>query len=515
MSPLTESTATTGVMMDPAAYLATLPIDEESLSIMGSYGSQAPTQFGEFDVPRFNVTDPSTCGSMTSGQSLDTNQMSRQNSQFDNQSVSGGVQMMTLGSQMSHNGGDDMTYRDGFGHPSSGDNSPLGKRPFSNDDALFAVGSSLAPPYAHQYAGSGPNEALTISPEMERSVSNTSIASNRSTSSLNARAKDTLKQQVHRGLNAPLKPKPAVDPSAADSSANTKKDGKAAIVKSKYVRPKQPKVFCDQCDEHKDGFRGEHELRRHKDAKHQDMVKKFICVDPMTIGLPVSVPAVNPLSRCKACKGQKKYGAYYNAAAHLRRTHFKEKPSRHKNKGANQTRSDDDRRGGKGGGDWPPMSELKNWMREIWVSKHEINQGEDDEVEDDLGQPVTAVNMGLTLSGMGGFTASGLPVDSGNGEDVPAGMEYMASYSPTNLVVNTDVTYLNGMSISSAGFEFATSPNMSPPFTAEYAAFGSQDPMGHHYVSSAVSSSATLTPHTTYMESTHLEEVEPGQMYAS
>lgn len=495
MPPVPESAPSTGVMMDPAAYLATLPIDEESLG-MPSYNIPAHAQPCDLDIPRFNVTDPSTCGSMTSGQSYDTNQMSRQNSQFDNQSVSGGVQMMTLGSQMSH-GGDDMGYRDGFGHPSSGDNSPLGKRPFSNDEALFAVGASLSPPYPHQYAGSAANEALVVSPEMERSVSNTSIASNRSTSSLNARAKDTLKQQVHRGLNAPLKPKPAVDPSAGDSNANAKKDGKAAIVKTKYVRPKQPKVFCDQCDEHKDGFRGEHELRRHKDAKHQDMVKKFICVDPEMVGLPVGVRAVNPLNRCKACKGHKKYGAYYNAAAHLRRTHFKEKPSRQKNKGTNNARGEDDRRGGKGGGDWPPMSELKNWMQEIWVNKHDSNLGEDDEGDDDSNPTVTAVNMGMNLAGMGGFTTSEPQAETGS-------IEYMA-YPPNNLVINTDVAYMSGMPISSAGFEFATSPNVSSAFAPEYATYGSQE-QPNHYVSSAVSPA--------FIE-TRLEEVEPAHMYAS
>ncbi|KAI0855312.1 hypothetical protein F4860DRAFT_40354 [Xylaria cubensis] len=148
-----------------------------------------------------------------------------------------------------------------------------------------------------------------------------------------------------------------------DTNQGNKNDDNAGITKTRFIRPIRPRVFCDQCDEHKEGFRGEHELRRHKDARHQTRVKKFICVDPRKYGLPHNIRVVNPLSNCKACKAQKKYGAYYNAAAHLRRSHFRERFSRErKNSGAN---------GGKGGGNWPPMQEMKNWMQEIWVLQGE------------------------------------------------------------------------------------------------------------------------------------------------
>jgi hypothetical protein len=68
-----------------------------------------------------------------------------------------------------------------------------------------------------------------------------------------------------------------------------------------------PKLLCPQCNDHAEGFRGEHELQRHVMRAHAKIRKVWICVD--------SSPEKTFLSNCKACRTKKRYGAYYNAAA--------------------------------------------------------------------------------------------------------------------------------------------------------------------------------------------------------
>lgn len=126
------------------------------------------------------------------------------------------------------------------------------------------------------------------------------------------------------------------------------------IAKAPYVRPTHEKVKCTQCDEHPDGFRGEHELRRHTDRAHSVVRKAYVCID-------IS-PDQKFLASCKACRNNKKYNAYYNAAAHLRRTHFNPKEKGRKGKGSIKP---EEKRGGKGGGHDPSMEKLKAWMKEI------------------------------------------------------------------------------------------------------------------------------------------------------
>ena len=125
------------------------------------------------------------------------------------------------------------------------------------------------------------------------------------------------------------------------------------ITKTPYVRPQHPKIMCQFCSERPEGFRGTHELDRHIARAHAPSRKGYICVDFSS--------DKKFLANCKHCRNKKVYGAYYNAAAHLRRAHFH--PRKRGRKGKN-----DEKRGGIGGGDDPPMDYLKmHWIREMEV----------------------------------------------------------------------------------------------------------------------------------------------------
>jgi hypothetical protein len=107
-------------------------------------------------------------------------------------------------------------------------------------------------------------------------------------------------------------------------------------------------TYCHLCTDHAEGFRGEHELRRHINRVHSIVRKVWVCVD-------ISPDKIF-LANCKACRNGKRYGANYNAAAHLRRTHFN---PRQRERG-----KDSEKRGGKDGGNYPPMEVLRHWIEQ-------------------------------------------------------------------------------------------------------------------------------------------------------
>ncbi|KAH3972411.1 hypothetical protein HBI88_016310 [Parastagonospora nodorum] len=113
------------------------------------------------------------------------------------------------------------------------------------------------------------------------------------------------------------------------------------------------RLKCPKCSDYPDGFRSEHELRRHTNRVHKPVRKVWVTID--------TSPDKTFLANCKACQTGKRYNECYNAASHLRRMHFHP----HK-RGERKMTAAEARRGGKPGDLDPPMEVLKtNWLREV------------------------------------------------------------------------------------------------------------------------------------------------------
>jgi hypothetical protein len=138
------------------------------------------------------------------------------------------------------------------------------------------------------------------------------------------------------------------------------------------------RLKCPSCSDYPDGFRSEHELRRHTNRVHRKTRKVWMTID--------TSPDKSFLANCKACQTGKRYNECYNAASHLRRMHFHP----HK-RGERKMTAAEARRGGKPGDLDPPMDVLKsNWLREV---DEVIGEGDDDDISlddgrnDSVGQP--------------------------------------------------------------------------------------------------------------------------------
>ncbi|ODA83863.1 hypothetical protein RJ55_02379 [Drechmeria coniospora] len=351
--------------VDPATYLARVDANELS------YMSLTSTDLSPRDIySSFN--GPSACPSMISATSTIelTQPMTRENS-FIDRPLENATSPLYSSRLLQGHDLISMGHEATLACATTGMVDLVEEQPIG-DQEFFGLGAGFAQPILPQtYSASPPGvddgKSLLLassSTPMEKSASNTSATSARSTASNASRrfqeACKRVRQNGSRNLIAPKLQRPSGKAQSGTPPPTT--IGRHPSPRSPYQRPKHPRVYCNQCDDHPDGFRGDHELRRHLSAKHMVAVKKFICRDPATVGLKSPVQVLYPLTDCRSCVSRKQYGAYYNAAAHLRRTHFKPKAVRGKNK------TSEERRGGKGGGDWPPMSDLRMWYEEVTVA---------------------------------------------------------------------------------------------------------------------------------------------------
>ena len=198
----------------------------------------------------------------------------------------------------------------------------------------------------------------------------------------------------------PIEPAPApretiVTAPSVETTPNTSPTFEAG---SKPPSRRVLRLKCPVCSDYPDGFRSEHELRRHTNRVHKKARKVWVTID--------TSPDKSFLANCKACQTGKRYNECYNAASHLRRMHFHP----HK-RGERKMTAAEARKGGKATDLDPPMEILKtNWLREVDEVVDEDDMPTDESRRNDsLTQPPTLPQPSVEQQSTGAKTESKAP----------------------------------------------------------------------------------------------------------
>ncbi|KAJ6443904.1 protein phosphatase-1 [Purpureocillium lavendulum] len=125
---------------------------------------------------------------------------------------------------------------------------------------------------------------------------------------------------------------------------------------------------CVICSRNPDGFASAAELQRHTDAEHHT-VRRFVCRDPANSAISYlsNMSAQRPLSDCRHCAHRREYTTWDAAAAHLRRSHFRQ---RVKHNPRCELPGDGDDESGRSVA-WPPVTELTLWIEDVHILRPE------------------------------------------------------------------------------------------------------------------------------------------------
>ena len=304
-----------------------------------------------------------TTADLTSAPTLTSTSMSRDGGSFASSNV-GAMEMMRLGSGLSsmERSFDASPYQSSTSLTPTNDFKPSATE--KDTSYLFrhmdGTMDSASTTQLHTPAMAIPSSVVVQDMNMQRTVSNNTHSSHPPQSSRCIAPKATEGVPMSRESSSA---------SSMSSSSSTSGHSMKRIVsadgleKDVYEIPRirrevqtSEKIRCKLCNDRPDGYRGEHEIRRHVSRAHTPRRVAFVCID---------ISSDNKfLANCKACRNQKKYNADYNAAAHLRRAHWNPKKDR-KAKGSEAG----EKREGYSGGTEPPMEELRGWMRQIEIDE--------------------------------------------------------------------------------------------------------------------------------------------------